>query len=105
MMLCCSICGCKKTADDKSPKICHYLCYWILEGWIGFNARMGKVVIRNARAVSLFPDVLSYPKTVRAARAMGWTGREDIRGTFVLVPSKPKPVVQTQKTMAKGAGA
>jgi hypothetical protein len=102
MEYCCAICGCKRTADAKSPRICHYLCYWILEGWIGFNARDNKVAIRDTRAVSLFPDVLSYPKTIRAARAMGWAGREDIRSTFVQV--QPKPVAQL-KAAAKGAGA
>src|SRR5208337_4463337 len=101
-MDCCAICGSKKTADGKSPKICHYLCYWILEGWIGFNARDNKVVIRDSRAVCLFPDVLSYPKTVRTARALGWIGREDIRGTFVKM--QPKPAAHP-KVMAKGAGA
>jgi hypothetical protein len=75
------------------------MCYWTLEGWIGWNARSKKVAIRDARAVSLFPDVLSYPKTIATARAMGWTGRENAVGTF------PAPVVMKAKTMAKGAGA
>lgn len=93
----CAICGSKKAVDTKSPTICYYLCYWTLEGWIGWNARRKEVAIRDARAVKLFPDVLSYPKTVATARAMGWTGREDVVGTF--------PAVAKAKAMAKGAGA
>lgn len=96
MIPCCAICGSKKTVDDKSPQICQYLCYWTLEGWLGWNARKKEVVIRDARAVKLFPDRLSYPKTVATARMMGWQGREDAVGTF--------PAVVKLKAMAKRAG-
>jgi len=92
----CAICGSKKAVDDKSPAICQYLCYWILEGWLGWNARTRKVAIRNAHAIYLTSDRLSYPKMVRVARAMGWTGEENAIGTFAQVQLK---------TMAKKAGA
>ena len=92
----CAICGSKKAVDAKSPAICQYLCYWILEGWLGWNARTRKVAIRDARAMRLMPDRLSYPKTIAAARGMGWTGQENAIGTFVQVQLK---------TMAKKAGA
>lgn len=79
----CAICGSKKTIDSKSPAICQFLCYWILEGWLGWNARTGVVVVRDSRAMQLVPDRLSYPRTIAYARAMGWTGRENVVGTFV----------------------
>lgn len=78
----CKICGSTKTIDAKSPALCQYLCYWILEGWLGWNSKLGEVKIADARAVSLFPDRLSYPKTIATARSMGWTGRENAVGTF-----------------------
>ena len=90
---CCQICGCKKTVDEKSPELCQYLCYWILEGWTGWNARLGEVVIRDHRAMALYPDRLSYPKMVVEARILGWTGRENVVGTF-----------PPMKAMAKTAG-
>jgi hypothetical protein len=90
----CAICGSKKAVDDKSPAICQYLCYWTLEGWLGWNARTSKVAIRDWRAVALVPDRLSYPKMILAARAMGWAGEENAIGT----QAQPK-------TMAKKAGA
>lgn len=91
----CAICGSNKTADEKSPLLCQFFCFWTLEGWLGWNARTGKVAIRDARAMRLFPDRLSYPKTVATARLMGWTGRENAVGTFP----------QAAKAMAKAAGA
>jgi hypothetical protein len=97
-MSCCAICGSKRTVDEKSPAICQYLCYWTLQGWIGWNARLGEVAIRDARAMDLFPDRLSYPKMVATARIMGWTGRENFVGTFtatlVTIPSPPKAPVE-----------
>jgi hypothetical protein len=78
----CEICGCRATVDGEEPRVCQHLCYWILEGWLGWNARTQKVVVRDTRAMNLLPDRLSYPKTVAAARMMGWTGRENRVGTF-----------------------
>jgi hypothetical protein len=84
----CAICGSKKAADDKSPAICQYFCYWTLEGWLGWNGRTRKVAIRDARAMAFVPDRLSYPKTIRAARTLGWMGEENAVGTFVQVQPK-----------------
>lgn len=78
----CTICGSRKTLDSKSPSICQFMCYWVLEGWLGWNARKQEVAIRDHRALMLFPDTLSYPKTIEAARMMGWHGRENAVGTF-----------------------
>jgi len=85
---CCAICGSRKTADDKDPAVCQYLCGWILEGWLGWNARTKKVAIRDARAVSLVSTRLSYPKMIRMARWLGWTGQENVVGTFVQPTAK-----------------
>jgi hypothetical protein len=85
----CAICGSKKTADEKTPELCQYFCFWTLEGWLGWNAKTAKVAVKDSRALRFVPTTkfdtaskISYPKMIRMARAMGWTGREDVRGTF-----------------------
>lgn len=88
-MTSCLICGSKRKADDKAPNLCYYMCYWLLEGWLGWNARTHKVAIRDQRALPFVPDGLSYPKTIAKARSLGWAGRENVVGTFSTTPSHP----------------
>jgi hypothetical protein len=89
MIPCCQVCGSKRTADAKQPSLCYYMCYWLLEGWLGFNARTNKVAIRDQRAFQFVPDKLSYPKTIAKARSLGWRGRENVTGTFLTTASHP----------------
>jgi hypothetical protein len=78
----CAICGSIRPVSKKYPETCNRFCYWTFEGWIGWNARRRKVVIRDARALTLFAPRLSYPKAVATARMLGWTGKENVKGTI-----------------------
>lgn len=79
----CKVCGCKSTVGNG---VCKFLCNWILEGWIGWNARDGKVVVLTATAMKVATanghKRLSYPKMVALARSLGWTGCENPITTF-----------------------
>jgi hypothetical protein len=86
---CCQICGSRKSLDEKQPGVCAFLCYWTLEGWLGWNAREQVVAVRDHRALRFVPthkkdkaSRISYPKMVAMARMLGWRGRENAVGTF-----------------------
>jgi len=78
----CSICGSKKFNNG----VCHYLCYWTLEGWLGWSGKKKMVVVRDVRAMMFLPGHsaahLSYRKMIAKARAFGWRGKENA-GTMV----------------------
>lgn len=100
----CQICGAAATADGGQPSVCRYLCFWTLEGWLGWNARTGKVAVRDQRALRFVPTgqgdpaaKISYPKMVAMARTMGWNGRKEA-GTF------PAAAPAKAKAMAAAAG-
>lgn len=85
----CQICGSLKTLDSKEPALCVFLCYWQLEGWLGWNGREQVVAVRNQLALRFVPthkkdraSKISYPKMIALARMMGWRGRENVVGTF-----------------------
>jgi hypothetical protein len=80
----CQICGSHKTADAKNPALCQYFCYWLLEGWLGWNARLQTHAVCDQRAQGFVgaPLSLTYPKLIALARMLGWHGRENVVGTF-----------------------
>jgi len=49
----------------------------VLEGWLGYNARTKKVVVRNNAATQWAGATISYPKLIRTARMLGWSGQEN----------------------------
>ena len=70
----CQICGSTKTLGGG---LCQYMCFWVLEGWLGWNARSKKVAVRSCKAVRWAGAIISYPKLITAARLAGWMGREN----------------------------
>jgi len=90
----CAVCGGKKTLGGG---LCVGLCYWILEGWLGWDGKRQRVKFADSRATKLWAlHRQSYPKLVRTARAMGWAGLENA-ATF--------PVVRAAKAKAAVAGS
>jgi hypothetical protein len=81
----CQICGSTKTLGGG---LCYYLCYWVLEGWLGFNARTKKAAIRNQCAFRFVAFKISYPKMIVMARAMGWKGNKEASTFPVTVMAK-----------------
>lgn len=83
----CAVCGSSKALNDD---LCYWGCYWLVEGWVGFNARDrhnsgGKVVFRDHRALGLWAQHRqSYTKMISTARALGWQGVEGY--TFTMRP-------------------
>jgi len=78
----CAICGSKRT---MSHGVCINQCYWILPGWIGYNAVLHEVTFLDSRALPLAKlhrwnpktkrvHAPSFPRLIAAARAMGWQG-------------------------------
>jgi hypothetical protein len=89
----CSICGSQNSLDGV---LCQHLCFWIVEEWVGWNARMNEVKFFNQLGLELWSmHRQSYPKMVRTARSMGWTGRENVVGTFphpvIVMPTPHRP--------------
>lgn len=98
---CCQICGSRKSLDTKQPGVCAFLCYWTLEGWLGWNGRDQVVAVRDSRALRFVPthkkdkaSKISYPKMIAIARVLGWRGRENAVGTFPKVSAIAKAVGQ-----------
>jgi hypothetical protein len=81
----CKICGSTKATDDPG-EVCNYLCYWQIEGWLGWNGKRKKVAIRDLRAMIFVPGhtagKVSYKRMIAMARDLGWNGRENA-GTLV----------------------
>jgi hypothetical protein len=76
----CAICGGTKSLGDH---LCANLCDWKLEGWVGWNARDGKLYFANAQAVKLWASYyMTYRKMVKIARSLGWKGQENSKETM-----------------------
>ena len=82
----CAICGSTKTFGGG---LCYYMCYWSLEGWLGWNARTKMAVVRDQRAMRFVVTRISYPKMLVMARAMGWKGDKEA-GTFPVMAKAAK---------------
>jgi len=83
----CAICGSKRSAGHGT---CINFCHWLLPGWMGWNAVLKEVAVKDHRALPLaamhkylpptekFPQgqikAPSFPKLVAAARMLGWNG-------------------------------
>ncbi len=82
----CQICGSKKSLGGN---LCQHMCFWILEGWLGWNARTKQTAVMDRRAARFADAIISYPKLIAAAKSLGWTGRENA-GTFVAAAKAAK---------------
>ncbi len=78
----CALCGSKRTLGFG---VCANQCYWLLPGWVGYNAVLNEVKFVDARALPLAKlhkwnpktqrvTAPSFPKIVSIARAAGWDG-------------------------------
>ena len=83
----CALCGCAREMVPGSG-VCAFQCHWNLLGWVGYNARDGKVVFTDSRAVPLAKmhawdpvtrtrSAKSFPKIVAMANSLGWSGGTD----------------------------
>lgn len=78
----CAICGSKRSAGFGT---CINFCHWLLPGWMGWNAVLKEIAVKDTRALPLATmhrwnsktqriTAPSFPKLVAAARALGWSG-------------------------------
>lgn len=97
----CAICGSKRSAGYGT---CINYCHWLLPGWMGWNAVLKEVAVKDSRALPLaamhkylpptekFPQgrikAPSFPVLVAAARALGWDGNTDSLSQPVFVKVK-----------------
>ena len=89
----CAVCGGKKTFGGG---LCQNLCYWILEGWLGWDGKRSRMKFADSHATKLWAlHRQGYPALVKTARAMGWAGIENA-ATF--------PIVKAAKAKAASAG-
>jgi len=76
------LCGSKRTIGFG---VCANQCFWLLTGWVGYNAVLNETVFVDYRALPLAKlhkwnpttkrvTAPSFPKLVAMARAWGWTG-------------------------------
>ncbi len=94
----CQICGSTKSFGGG---LCQHLCYWILEGWLGFNARTKETAVMDQRALRFADVIISYPKLIASARILGWAGRE----TAVTFTATKAEATKAEAAMAEAAKA
>ena len=78
----CTLCGSKRALRFG---VCVNQCFWMLPGWVGYNAVLNKIVFVDSRALPLAKlhkwnpvtkrrSAPSFLKLVAIARSMGWNG-------------------------------